>query len=479
MKKLHILIAILAGFLFFIGCEEFDKEPVLDISMATGPSLTAPSSGGSYELVKEDAGNEFATFTWAEADYGFQASVTYILEIDVAGNNFANATQLTSTEANSVTMTVGEVNQILFEKEMEPGTPIEYEVRVKSWINDHVDNLMSSPITLTITAYTDEEPPLYMLGDATRAGWDNTKALKMESLGDGVYEIIDTLTGGLNIKFITTLGQWAPQYGTDGAGTPESGNLVLRPTENEPDPPPIQAPAEDGVYKITVDIVNLTYTISSYSGEPLYMLGDATLAGWDNGNAIQLQFLGDGVYEIVDSLFGGANLKFITTLGQWAPQYGSDGAGTWESGNLVLRPTEDEPDPASIPSPPEDGIYKITVDIVNLTYSIEEAGLYILGDATSAGWDNANPLPMGLSEPYVYTITTELAADLFYKFITNPGNWAPMYGTDDNGTETGGNLVYRPTEADPDPPAIQNLSAGTKTITCDLLNLTYTVTDGK
>lgn len=370
MKKLNILIAILAGFLFFLGCEEMDKEPVLDMNQATGPQFSSPAGGGSYELTQDEMDNEFATFSWSNADYGFQASITYILEMDAAGNNFAGATQLTSSEDNSITMTVGEFNDILLKKGVETGEPLDLEFRVKSSINDNVNDLMSSVLTLTVTAFSNEAPPLYMLGDATRAGWDNMNPIEMVSLGGGVY-------------------------------------------------------------------------------------------------------------ELVDSLFSDLFLKFLTTPGQWAPQYGTDGAGTWEAGNLVLRPTEAQPDPAAISSPPEDGIYRITVDIVNLTYTIEETGLYMLGDATTAGWDNANPLPMELIEPYKFRLTTDLSADLYYKFITNPGAWAPMYGTDDSGTEEGGNLVYRPTEGDPDPASIQNITGGTKTVECDLINLTYTVTAAK
>jgi len=371
MKKFNILIAILAGFLVFTGCEDLDQEPVLDITTAAGPALASPSDGGTYVLLQDEVDNDFATFTWSVAEYGFQASINYILEMDLADNAFADPVTVGTTADTSMTMTVGEFNEMLLKNGFETDVAHNIAFRVKSDINSNVDELVSPALTLSITPFADKAPPLYMLGDGTRAGWNNAAALEMQSLGNGVYEIVDSL-------------------------------------------------------------------------------------------------LGDGKF-----------VKFITTLGQWAPQYGSDGSGTWEAGTLVLRPTESDPDPAPLDAPPAPGVYKITVDIINLTYTIEEYGLYILGDATLAGWDNENPLPMDCIAPYTFSITTELAADLYYKFITNPGNWAPQYGTDDSGTEDGGNLVLRPTEGDPDPPAIQNLSAGTKTIECDLINLTYTVTAAK
>jgi hypothetical protein len=64
----------------------------------------------------------------------------------------------------------------------------------------------------------------------------------------------------------------------------------------------------------------------------------------------------------------------------------------------------------------------------------------------------------------------------FLKFIEVLGFWAPQYGTDANGTSTGGILVYRPDENTPDPPAIPAPeAAGTYTITANTNDLTYTI----
>ncbi len=370
MKKLQIIIAVLAGILFFTACEELDQEPVLDLDQALAPAFTSPGDGGTYELLQDEAENDFATFSWSEADYGFQASVTYILQMDYADSSFNNPIQLASTQQTSLTMTVDEFNSLLLKDGVQAGVPHNFQFRVKSRLNENVEDLMTGVLSLTITAFEDEAPPLYMLGDATRVGWDNVNPVELISLGEGVYEVIDSLKAG-------------------------------------------------------------------------------------------------GYY------------KFIPTPGQWAPQYGTDGTGTWDAGNLVLRPTENDPDPAALEAPPADGIYRITVDVNNLTYTVEETGLFILGDATTAGWSADDALPMALVEAYVFTLTTDLAADANYKFITDPGNWAPMYGAVDGENEEEGELIYRPTEGDPDPPAIHNITAGTKTITCDLKNLTYTVTTQK
>ena len=134
-------------------------------------------------------------------------------------------------------------------------------------------------------------------------------------------------------------------------------------------------PTEDGTFDIEfhIDAVTETYTFTvnpAGSAPELYMLGDGCAAGWDNTAALPMEGT-DGLYTITAELPGGGFVKFITTLGQWAPMYGTDDNATSTSGNLVYRPTEDDPDPASIPAPAEAGTYIITANTNDLTYTIE------------------------------------------------------------------------------------------------------------
>ncbi|HAQ65832.1 MAG TPA: hypothetical protein DCR43_08285 [Bacteroidales bacterium] len=68
-----------------------------------------------------------------------------------------------------------------------------------------------------------------------------------------------------------------------------------------------------------------------------------------------------------DGLF----LKFITTIGAWAPQYGTDASGTSMEGNLVFRPDETASDPSAIPCPSAAGEYTVIVNLAKMTYSIQ------------------------------------------------------------------------------------------------------------
>ena len=245
----------------------------------------------------------------------------------------------------------------------------------------------------------------------------------------------------------------------------------------------------------------ITVYITPYSDivdvKPIYLLGGATSVGWANpadttdpSAAIAAVYLpesgADSTFAVVDSLrpegVEGSDgfIKFVRYRGIWAPQWGSDGEGTWESGNLVYRATDADPDPSPIPAPDVQDDYLIKVDIVNLTYEITETvqSLHIIGDATDAGWDNTLAIPMTKVAPGKYSLITTLSADATegFKFLENQGAWAPMYGQDGSGTFENGKLQYRPTEADPDPSSIPPpAESGTYLIEVDIAAGTYQV----
>lgn len=132
--------------------------------------------------------------------------------------------------------------------------------------------------------------------------------------------------------------------------------------------------------------------------------------------------------------------------------------------------------------PTVDGVYDIVfkIDAVTekYTFTVNPAGaapeMFMLGDGCSAGWDNTKALPME-GTAGIYYITTELTTGKYIKFITTLGAWEPMYGTDANGTSSGGDLVYRPVGA-PDPASIPTpATTGKYVITINTNTLKYTV----
>jgi len=374
MKNTIILFIGLLVLGIMQSCSKDEKDPVLEIGSTTLPAFTSPADGGIYVLSADNPTALLANFEWTKTVYNLPniGDIKYILQMDVTGDSFDSPLTLQSDDTTFFAISVGSMNQKLVAAGLATGEAHDVYFRIVSFVIDvgSYESVTSPVIKLTLTPYSDVIiiKPIYMLGDGTLAGWDNAAALEMTYEGGSVFSIVSTLTAGGYVKFISQLGQWAPQWGTDETGTAESGPLVYRPDEATADPVAIPAPATSGDYKITVDTASLTYTIGMPNPE-LYILGDGTPAGWDNTAAIPMNGSA-GEYSLTLELPGGGGIKLLVTLGQWAPQYGTDETGTSTGGPLIYRPDEATPDPANIPAPTDAGTYTISVNTNNLIYTI-------------------------------------------------------------------------------------------------------------
>lgn len=360
------------------SCQEATKDPVLDINQTVLPIISTPSDGASFTLIKDEAENLLTNVEWTPSQYNLTnlEATKYVLQMDLAGNDFADPYDLISTTGTSFSTTVGAMNTLLLNLEIPPDEAQGIELRVRSIINDISDysEVFSDVITISITPYSDQViiKPIYLIGGATTIGWDNTKALPMTHLGGGRFARVESLsqTGDNWIKFLSMLGAWAPQWGTDATGTLESGPLVYRPDEQTADPPSIPFTGDAGNYYVMADTVNLLYETFLTTGE-LYLVGDATPAAWDAGAAIAFTESDPHIFTLVTTLNATGGMKFLEIKGAWAPQWGTNAQGNNKQGLLIYRPNEGVQDPPSIPAPSAAGQYLITVDLTTMKYTIE------------------------------------------------------------------------------------------------------------
>ena len=182
----------------------------------------------------------------------------------------------------------------------------------------------------------------------------------------GQFAIVGHLLANKSIKFIADSAFWEPMWGFGGTGTPESGDLKYRKV-GDPDPPSITSPAVEGDYWIMADTANLLYEVSLTSSQ-LYLVGNATTAGWTPANGIAFTKVSPGIFTLTTTLTAGG-MKFLETTTGWAPQWGTDASGTGNFGPLVYRPTESVPDPSEIPSPGA-GTFTISINLTTKAYQI-------------------------------------------------------------------------------------------------------------
>jgi len=377
MKNLIIIFLVIIGASYLTSCEKELKDPKLEISQTVLPAITSPADQATFVLIKDEAANLLTNFEWSPAQYNLTnlENTKYALQLDISGNNFADPYDLTSTEGTSFEMTVGAMNNLLLNKELEADEAHSLELRVRAFVNDISDYsaVYSGIITINVTPFSDVViiKPIYLLGDATEAGWDNTLAIPIQHIGSGKFAgVVTMLATGDWFKLISVLGQWTPMWGTDATGTSESGPLVYRPDDPTTDPPSMPAYHALGDYYIMADTVNLLYETYLTSGQ-LYLVGDATPAAWDAGAAIAFTQSSPHIFTLTTNLNATGGMKFLEVQGAWAPQYGTNGDGNNKKGLLVYRPTETVQDPPSIPAPSAAGQYLITVDLTTMQYTIE------------------------------------------------------------------------------------------------------------
>lgn len=141
----------------------------------------------------------------------------------------------------------------------------------------------------------------------------------------------------------------------------------------------------------------------------LYLIGSAAPNGWSADNATKMNTISGTVGGFTwQGKLNAGELKFITTLGQFSPSYnrGADGS------KLYFRESGEDPYDEKFIIPTT-GTYKITLNIVSLTITIEalEAPLYsqlwFVGGFT--GWSFI-AMRNDLLDPFVFHYNATLAS---------------------------------------------------------------------
>ncbi len=191
----------------------------------------------------------------------------------------------------------------------------------------------------------------------------------------------------------------------------------------------------NGVFGAAIPVPVVFYATDSIQPfENLYILGDATPVGWNIGSPLKMTQNESNPYlwEWEGELIAG-EFKMPTFTGDWCD-------GVWINAS---RPNQtltehhyittfgcEGPDNKWLVSTTDAGEYRIMVDVENESIHIVPMGepeydhIFLLGDATPAGWNIKSPIPMVKDEtnPYLFTWEGPLKAGEL-KFSTYTGDW--------------------------------------------------------
>jgi hypothetical protein len=307
MKK-YLFLSLLAA-LAFNACKDAETDPVL--KLGNQPIITSPSANTAYVLTEAKANDIFAVFNWTAAEYGFDAAVTYTLELDVAGKNFAEPLTVGATTGLSLdNITVDKINSLLIAgKSLAGGDAAQIEFRIAAKINAEVATVYSPVVKLGITPYEVVINYAQLQVPGAYQGWDpaNTKTVLFSAKGDGKFEGYVNFGTATEFKFAKDFG-WATNWGDDGA----NGTL-------EPNGANIVAPGI-GIHRLNVDLTSLTYTVAAANWG---LIGSATPDGWNSDQNMTYDEANNKLTITLDLIVG--EIKFRAN-DDWAVNMGDDAA---------------------------------------------------------------------------------------------------------------------------------------------------------
>jgi len=459
MRSIFNYILLLTGFsLFLVACDKADDLPLFEagqpVSLTASTTTVAPTAADSTKAV--------VNFTWSDPEYATDtAKYKFIVEIDSAGRNFTSPYTKELLGQKNFSLTGREINAILLSKGFELGKAHGLDVRVTSSYANNNERYQSNVVKIMVTPFAD---PSKLTASATSVtGTLSTASEKaitfnwtpsFKGFSDSItytlqYDLAANnfanpggeLVGKNIYTKDLTKGQLNDIAIKEGVAAGGSGNIAFR----------IMATTPQGAIAYS-DVVSVT--VNTYVPESpyatLYMVGDATEGGWDNTKATPIFRDGTDPFGYnYTGYFNAGSFKFLGTLGQWTPMYGTNSPGT-----LTFRATEGDPDPGTI-NIAAAGYYRLTVNLRTLTYTIQPynasaATVYpsvgIIGSFN--GWSDITPMTKTTANPHIWQIEQTFTGSHELKFRHAPNwdvNWGPseknrvkLYGI---GVQGGENIV--------------------------------------
>lgn len=341
MKNYKLILLTVIGIFALASCDEGQPGPVIS-SNPGAPSINSPEEGQSYTLSEEEADENLFTMEWTEPDYGFSSAPDYTIQMDSATHNFEDPIEIATVNTTSFSVTVGEMNGIILGADYPFGEELAMDFRVIASVADSVEEQVSDPVTLNITAYSTCAycPEIYVPGGYQSSSgyggdWSPADAPALATINDqDQYEgYVYIANANSQFKF-TAERNWANgDWGTSG-------------TEGELESPGNNIVAEEsGYYKMNVDLNSLTYELLNTTWG---IIGNATAGGWDADQDMTYD-PDEKVWTITTDLVAG-EMKFRAN-DAWDINYGDN------EGNGTLQQ-----DGANIPID-SDGNYTIELDL--------------------------------------------------------------------------------------------------------------------
>jgi hypothetical protein len=377
MHMMHLNIVsffMLASLIFFASCSKELKAP------EPLPLETGVLSASKNEVV---INSSLPTDTAVAFSWPAEKNSLINYQLILTANNVSDTVTIAQNTVGKL-FTNGEFNLILLDKlGLAVGVAVDLKAALKASIPINGKTASSNVVTIKVTPATKGAVynNLWIVGDATPSGWDvdNPRPMIKDPGNAYQFKYNEALTAG-EFKIPTALHDWGTNWFMPPTNNPPltSTAVTIIPGGSPDNKWRITTP---GLYKILLNISSTPFiNITPFTPYPnIYIVGDATAGGWDISNSRVMT--ADPTYPYIFTWTGplgssgeGA-FKFPLDLGNWG-------------GDFIMAPAESSrlttttvtfvkggtsyPDNKFVVKPGEAGTYKITIDQLKETISIQK-----------------------------------------------------------------------------------------------------------
>ena len=276
MKTTLIKLLALSGIAIMLmpACKKND----LQVTSNGGQGGTLSSSAGTTLVLnkaKVADTTKVITFSFTNANYGYNAAITNTLQIDVASDNWKKPTSFTlNAKQLSQGFSTYDFDNLLLKLNLPGGVASQVQVRVAQAVSSTVTTY-TNVLTMTVTPFN-LTSFLYVPG--AYQGWNPATADSLISAtSNGIYSgIVNFTAGNLDFK-ITPAKVWTHSYGSTNNSTIvyDGGNNITAPGA--------------GQYIVTVN--TNTNTITFQAANFFSIIGDGAI---DWGTDVPMKYVNDG-----------------------------------------------------------------------------------------------------------------------------------------------------------------------------------------
>ncbi|MVN75276.1 SusF/SusE family outer membrane protein [Hymenobacter sp. HMF4947] len=218
-------------------------------TLAASTNTVVLSQANSAQTAITYTWTPVTSFAWTGAEHSYTPAVTYNIQLDKKGNNFASPVTIAAGAGPTTAVTVGDLNASLITLGVTPGTATALESRINA---SYATNspLVSPTVALTATAYkvcvAPNSDKWSIIGPAG-VDWNTDVALTY-NCDTKTYDYVGKLNAG-DFKFRLN-NDWGTNYGsstsTGGALVSNGSNITV---------------ATAGTYTIKLDLASKVYSI--------------------------------------------------------------------------------------------------------------------------------------------------------------------------------------------------------------------------